>query len=224
MAFATARQSDALSPARPVALRTVGLLACGAALVVVALLSLRIGSINISTSDAWNALFDYDASSYNQTVVRSLRLPRTLIALAVGAGLGVAGAVMQAVTRNPLAGPSILGVSSGASFAIVTAIFVGGLTAPHEYVWFSFGGAMTASTLVFLIGTAMRPHAGVGQSQAHRTVSTGVIGHTLTFHEPCSAAEWLLLSHRSIHAGRGRCHGRATWSGPRGQALGFALA
>lgn len=61
----------------------------------------------------------------------------------------------------------------------------------------------------FLIGTAMRPHAGVGQAQAHRTVSTGVLSHTLTFHEPCSAAEWLLLSHRSSYAGRGRCYGAA---------------
>lgn len=61
----------------------------------------------------------------------------------------------------------------------------------------------------FLVGTAMRPHAGVGQAQAHRSLSTGVISHTLTFHEPCSAGEWLLLSHRSLYAGRGRCYGRA---------------
>jgi acyl-CoA thioesterase len=61
----------------------------------------------------------------------------------------------------------------------------------------------------FLIGTAMRPHAGVGQAQAHRSVSTGVISHTLTFHEPCSAGEWFLLSQRSPYAGHGRCYGRA---------------
>jgi acyl-CoA thioesterase-2 len=61
----------------------------------------------------------------------------------------------------------------------------------------------------FLIGTAMRPHPGVGQAQAHHTLSTGVISHTLTFHEPFSAAEWLLLSHRSPYAGRGRSYGRA---------------
>jgi acyl-CoA thioesterase len=55
----------------------------------------------------------------------------------------------------------------------------------------------------------MRPHAGVGQAQAHVTLSTGVVGHTLTFHEPFSAADWLLLSHRSPYAGRGRSYGRA---------------
>ena len=54
----------------------------------------------------------------------------------------------------------------------------------------------------------MRPHAGVGQAQAHRSVSTGVLGHTLTFHEPFRADEWLLLSHHGSYAGRGRCYGR----------------
>jgi acyl-CoA thioesterase len=90
---------------------------------------------------------------------------------------------------------------------------------PELDVWTRFAGAphdpALAQALVafatdgFLIGTAMRPHAGVGQAQAHRTVSTGVLGHTLTFHEPCPAGEWLLLSHRSPYAGRGRCYGRA---------------
>jgi acyl-CoA thioesterase-2 len=68
----------------------------------------------------------------------------------------------------------------------------------------------------FLIGTAMRPHEGVGQSQAHITVSTGVVSHTLTFHEPFSAGDWLLLSHRSTYAGRGRCHGGANVFRPDG--------
>ena len=90
---------------------------------------------------------------------------------------------------------------------------------PELDVWTRFVGApedpaldqalLAYATDGFLIGTAMRPHAGVGQAQAHRSVSTGVISHTLTFHEPCSAGEWVLLSHRSSYAGRGRCYGRA---------------
>ena len=60
----------------------------------------------------------------------------------------------------------------------------------------------------FLIGTAMRPHQGVGQAQAHVTLATGVISHTLTFHEPCQVSEWLLLSQHSSYAGRGRAYGR----------------
>lgn len=133
--------------------RAAGLLVCLGALVILVLLSLRIGSIDITTDDAIDALFAFDAASYEQTVVRSLRLPRTLIGLCVGAALAVAGATMQAATRNPLAGPSILGVSSGAAFAIVTAVFFGHLTAPLQYVWFAFVGALGASTLVYFVGS-----------------------------------------------------------------------
>jgi acyl-CoA thioesterase len=91
---------------------------------------------------------------------------------------------------------------------------------PELDVWSRFVGApddpafdqalIAFATDGFLIGAAMRPHAGVGQSQAHRTVSTAVISHTLTFHERCSAGDWILLSQRSTYAGRGRCHGRGS--------------
>jgi iron complex transport system permease protein len=138
------------------ALRGFGLLIGVAALVMIAIVSLRIGSIEISTSDAWAALVNYDSDVYNQTVVRSLRLPRTIIALGVGAALAVAGAMMQGVTRNPLADPTILGVSSGATFAIVTATYYLRLSAPSQYIWFAFAGALGASLLVFAIGSAGR--------------------------------------------------------------------
>jgi iron complex transport system permease protein len=149
------------APAKPVTLtlRAIGLLIGLGAVIAVALLSLRIGSIGISTRTVWDALFNYQSQSYDQTVIRTLRLPRTIIALGVGGGLAVAGATMQAVTRNPLAGPSILGVSSGASFAIVTAIYYIGITSPLGYVWFAFIGATLASALVFLIGSAGRDGA-----------------------------------------------------------------
>lgn len=136
--------------------RLLGLLLGVAAICLIAMMSLRFGSLGLSTADAWNGLFQYNPDSYEQTVVRKLRLPRTVIALTIGGALGVAGAVMQGVTRNPLAGPSILGVSSGASFAITTAIFWFGRSAPGEYVWFAFAGALGASALVFAIGTAGR--------------------------------------------------------------------
>ncbi len=90
---------------------------------------------------------------------------------------------------------------------------------PELDVWTRFPGApegpginqalLSFATDGFLIGTAMRPHKGVGQAQAHRTISTGVLTHTLTFHEPFSAGEWLLLSHRSPYAGHGRSYGSA---------------
>jgi acyl-CoA thioesterase len=97
---------------------------------------------------------------------------------------------------------------------------------PELDVWTRFAGAprdpaidqalLAFSTDGFLIGTAMRPHAGVGQAQAHVTLATGVISHTLTFHEPHPAAEWFLLSHRSSYAGHGRCYGRANVFGQGG--------
>ena len=90
---------------------------------------------------------------------------------------------------------------------------------PDLDVWTRFVGApddpgvsqalLAYATDGFLIGTAMRPHEGVGQAQAHVTLSTGVLSHTLTFHEPVHAGEWMLLAHHSSHAGHGRCYGRA---------------
>lgn len=68
--------------------------------------------------------------------------------------------------------------------------------------------ALAWATDGFLIGTAMLPHAGVGQEQAHVSLSTGVVDHTLTFHRPFSLRDWVLLSHESTFAGGGRSHGR----------------
>src|ERR671918_501236 len=88
--------------------------------------------------------------------VRELRVPRTLIGLAVGVALGLAGALMQALTRNPLADPGILGVEAGAAAAIVTAIGILGLTEPSAYVWFALVGAAGASVVVYGLGTRGR--------------------------------------------------------------------
>lgn len=134
--------------------RAFGLVVCLVLLVITALLSLRIGSISISTKDAWDALFAYDPASYNETVVRTLRLPRTLIGIGVGAALAVAGATIQATTRNPLGDPAILGINSGAAFAIVSAMYFGGLTSATGFVWFAFLGAMVAFALVYVVASA----------------------------------------------------------------------
>jgi acyl-CoA thioesterase len=90
---------------------------------------------------------------------------------------------------------------------------------PVQPVWtrFSEDLPMVANQAVlswttdgWLIGTAMLPHAGIDQSQAHRTISTGVISHTINFHDRFRGDEWLLLANESIWAGRGRTHGRCT--------------
>ncbi|OAA18919.1 acyl-CoA thioesterase II [Frankia sp. EI5c] len=92
--------------------------------------------------------------------------------------------------------------------------------APDDEV---LGAALLAfSTDSFLIATAMRPHPGVGQALAHRSISTGVLSHTITFHAPVPAREWLLLSHRSSFAGHGRSYGRGdAYRGGRGLVASF---
>ena len=100
--------------------RTWGLLAGLLLLLVLALLSLAIGSRAIPLSVTWQALQAPDLHNDQHLILRELRLPRTLIALLAGLALGVAGAVMQAVTRNPLAEPGLLGINAGAAVAAVS--------------------------------------------------------------------------------------------------------
>lgn len=124
-----------------------------ALLVVVGWLSLRVGSMPLSTAEVIGAFTAFDGSNAH-LIVRELRLPRTLIGVGVGAGLAVAGVVMQTVTRNALASPAILGINSGAAFAVVTAVFLLGVSTPAGYIWFAFAGALAAAALVVAIGSA----------------------------------------------------------------------
>jgi iron complex transport system permease protein len=123
------------------------------ALVLCAALSLALGARSVPLSTVADALFG-DAQGRDALVVTGLRLPRTVIGLAVGAALGAAGAVAQGITRNPLASPTTLGVNAGAGFAVVVAIFTLHLTSPAEYVWFAFAGA--AGAAVFAQALARR--------------------------------------------------------------------
>ncbi|MCB6745955.1 iron chelate uptake ABC transporter family permease subunit, partial [Anaerostipes hadrus] len=75
--------------------------------------SIQLGASNINYTTVWKSLFFYDANNPAHVVIHELRLPRAIAALCVGAGLAVSGSVMQGMTRNPLASPSILGVTSG---------------------------------------------------------------------------------------------------------------
>ncbi|MFE6889394.1 FecCD family ABC transporter permease [Streptomyces sp. NPDC057694] len=129
-------------------------LALGLALLAGAVaLSLSVGTEHISPSDVWSALFS-PSGSRDDNIVRELRLPRTLIGVAVGAALGLAGGVMQTLTRNPLADPGLLGVNAGASAAVVTAIGVLGITSFTGYLWFALAGAAVAATAVNALGGA----------------------------------------------------------------------
>ncbi|GLU47561.1 FecCD family ABC transporter permease [Nocardiopsis ansamitocini] len=139
-------------------LRAGGLLLALGVLALFVLLSIAVGAKSIPPGTVWNALLHYDGS-YDHVVVRELRLPRTVLGIAVGAALGLAGALMQALVRNPLADPGILGVNAGATTAVVIAIFVFGLTSMDAYIWFAFAGAGLTAVLVYFLGSRGRTGA-----------------------------------------------------------------
>lgn len=130
--------------------RATGLVLALGLLIVIALVSIAVGARSIPLSTVVQLLFGRDGSDAAY-VVWDLRIPRTLIGIAVGASLGVAGAVMQALTRNPLADPGLLGVNAGASAAAAFSVSVLGLTDLRAFVWFAFGGAALAGTVLYVI-------------------------------------------------------------------------
>ncbi|MFE2974379.1 FecCD family ABC transporter permease [Streptomyces sp. NPDC059258] len=123
-----------------------------AVLVLLCLLSLGLGALSIPPGDVVKALTGQPTGPRIEDVIWSVRVPRTALGLAAGAALGLSGCVMQALTRNPLADPGILGVSAGAAFAIVIAAGVAGIGSLLGYIWFAFAGAMAASVVVYLLG------------------------------------------------------------------------
>ena len=118
-------------------------------LLFASLFSLLLGSVNINISDLLSS-FSGNSSDTIQEIIFNIRIPRLLLAIGVGGGLSVAGAVFQSLLMNPLADPYILGVSSGGSFGAVLALLLG-----LSFIWvelFSVIGASVVILLVFIIG------------------------------------------------------------------------
>lgn len=131
--------------------RILGLFVAIFLLAVVVFLSLMIGTKPLSFGVVWEALFS-PTNSYDHTIIYESRIPRTVVALAVGPAFGLAGAVIQALTRNPLADPGILGVNAGAAFAVALAVGVFSITTISGYIWFALIGAFIATIAIYIIG------------------------------------------------------------------------
>ncbi len=165
-AVATDRPPDAaLVVRRPARVRLLWLLATVAVLAAFMAASVAFGSRSVGWSDIWAALGGADDTLERAAVAK--RIPRTLLAVVIGAALGLSGAVMQGVTRNPLADPGILGVNMGASLSVVTAVagpiaFVG-LIVPHAWLlvgvdhrWLLPFSALTGAALLTFADVAGR--------------------------------------------------------------------
>lgn len=133
--------------------RTAFLAGAIAVLLVLCVLSLAIGTRTIPPGEVVATLFGRGSES---AIIWGTRFPRTLLGIVVGASLGLAGAVMQALTRNPLGDPGLLGISAGAAFGIVVAVATTGIASLYGYIWFAFAGALVASAVVYLLGSVGR--------------------------------------------------------------------
>ncbi|MGG0717498.1 iron ABC transporter permease [Robertmurraya massiliosenegalensis] len=117
--------------------------------------SLVLGSRSVGFDELIAGLFHPDVDSYGANVVRQ-RIARTVFSLFCGAALGVSGALMQAVTRNPIADPSILGVNTGASLFVVCGIAFLNISTANQYIWLAIVGAMITAIFVYGIGSMGR--------------------------------------------------------------------
>lgn len=127
-------------------------------LAVAVLASLALGNRHVAPDAVWHALWHH-ADSPDGIVVRSLRVPRTVVGLVVGASTGLAGVLMQALTRNPIADPGLLGVNTGAALGIVTGISVFGIASVVGYIWLGFAGAGLAALAGFVLAARGRDGA-----------------------------------------------------------------
>lgn len=173
--------------------RLIGLAALAAALLLAVLASIAIGTKVIPVNEVFSALVA-PTGGENDVVIRSLRIPRTLLGLLVGIALGLAGALVQGFTRNPLGDPGLLGVNAGAAFFVVIGIYVFGVSTLFGYVWFAFAGALVASVVVFVIGT--RAPGGA------TPVSLALAGAAVTFLLQAGTSSVVLLDETSLEAYR----------------------
>lgn len=132
--------------------RRSGIVVLIALVAVGVFLSACVGTRELSIATTWDALVAFDPGDSAHLLVVHRRIPRALLAVVVGLCLGVAGAVMQALTRNPLAEPGVLGVNAGAAVAIATGISFLGIADISGYMWLGLLGAAAAGAAVYVLG------------------------------------------------------------------------
>ncbi|MGW6442868.1 FecCD family ABC transporter permease [Lentzea sp. NPDC055074] len=140
--------------------RLIGLVVALTVLLGLLVASMMIGSTAIAPSVVWDALFT-PSNDIDQFAIRDFRLPRTVVGLVVGVALGVSGALIQALTRNPLADTDILGLNAGATFAVTVAVGLLGVRDIQNYMWFAFTGALIVTVVVLALGSTRRGQSAV---------------------------------------------------------------
>nr|WP_232050753.1 iron ABC transporter permease [Actinoplanes sp. OR16] len=141
---------DPAPPGRRFSVRLTGLLISFLLLALVLVLSIGFGARFLSIGEVWSGLTDPSSEYYR--IVHEMRLPRTLLGLMVGMALGLAGAIMQALTRNPLADPGLLGINAGASAGVASAAVFLGIGSFYGYIWFALAGAAIVTAMVYAVG------------------------------------------------------------------------
>lgn len=178
-----------LPPRSSAGRRGVGLVALAILCLAALATSMLVGSRGLAPTEVIHFLLHPDPADATSQIIWFSRVPRTVLILVAGAALGVAGALMQAVTRNPMTDPGILGVNAGASLAVVLGLAFFGVTDISQYMWWSFVGAMITSVLVFVIG-----NTGTARGNPVRMTLSGVaLGAVLM-----GFSSAVLLSHSRI--------------------------
>jgi len=180
--------TESSRPTKAAPIRDGRALATGLVVLAVVLLATVIGSItlgsrSITLSTVIDAFTNFDPSSTPQTVVRDMRVPRTLLGLLVGAALGLSGALLQGVTRNPLADPGIMGINAGAAAFVVLGVSVLGIRDVGGYVWLALAGAAFATVVVYSVASLGREGAtpvklalaGAAVTAGLSSITTGIV-------------------------------------------------
>ncbi|MFD0264602.1 FecCD family ABC transporter permease [Kitasatospora indigofera] len=144
-------------------------------LAVLALAGIAVGARYIPPGQVLHVLLHREPASEDWIVVHHARIPRTLLGIAVGAALGIAGAMMQALTRNPLADPGLLGVNGGAAAAVAAGTALLDLRTFGSFVWFALAGAAVAALVVQILGGGGRASATPARLALAGTAVTAVL-------------------------------------------------